>query len=397
MTAIPPLRRRMLARDPDEAHRAATPLELLFDLCFVAAVGQAAAQLHHGISEGHIGPTLLGYVLVFFGIWWAWMNFTWFASAYDTDDVPYRALTLLQMAGVLVLAAGVPAAFQNYDFAIVTLGYVLMRLALITQWLRAAHEHPEGRPCSIRYAVGVGLCQVGWIARLALPHPWSEIGFGVLIVAELAVPVIAERQCPTTWHPQHIAERYGLFTLIVLGELVLGVTAALQDDVADGGWSPGLVEIGGGGLLMVFAMWWIYFKHSATGHLRDSLRTAIAWGYGHYVIFAAVAAVGAGLEVAIDAHAHKAHLSPFGAALAVAIPLVVYLVANGVLQSRMADAGLGAIVVTGVSSLLLLFTARLAETLTLETAVLVMGIVMMLALAAGLTLQHTGRTGEQPA
>ncbi|MCU1652308.1 MAG: low temperature requirement [Pseudonocardia sp.] len=79
------LRRRMSGRDPDELHRASTPLELLFDLCFVVAVSIAAIQLHHGIGEGHAGATVLRYLLVFFAIWWAWVNFTWFASAYDTE------------------------------------------------------------------------------------------------------------------------------------------------------------------------------------------------------------------------------------------------------------------------------------------------------------------------
>src|SRR3954447_460562 len=127
----------MLARATDEDHRVSTPLELLFDLTFVVAVSQAAASLAHGLGEGHTGRALLGYVLVFFAIWWAWMNFTWFASAYDTDDVPYRLLTLLQMAGVLVLAAGIGPASDGYDYRTVTLGYVVMRLAMVAQWLRA--------------------------------------------------------------------------------------------------------------------------------------------------------------------------------------------------------------------------------------------------------------------
>ena len=104
----------MRRRDPDEQHRASTPLELLFDLTFVVAVAQVAAELAHGIADDHARPSsLLSYLMVFFAIWWAWMNFTWFASAYDTDDVPYRLLTLVQMAGVLVFAAGIHAAFDD--------------------------------------------------------------------------------------------------------------------------------------------------------------------------------------------------------------------------------------------------------------------------------------------
>src|SRR5437763_4850513 len=145
--------RRMSGRDPAEAHRASTPLELLFDLTFVVAVARAGIELHHALAQGDVGHALAGYAAVFFGLWWAWVNFTWFASAYDTDDVPYRLLTLLQISGVLVLAAGVPAGFETFNFSIMTYGYVIMRIAMIAQWSRVAVEYPPGRPAAIRYAV----------------------------------------------------------------------------------------------------------------------------------------------------------------------------------------------------------------------------------------------------
>src|SRR5207342_2942999 len=125
-----PLRTPMRGRPIDEQHRVATPLELLFDLTFVVAVAQVAAELAHGIARDEVAHSLVGYLTVFFGIWWAWMNFSWFASAYDTDDVPYRLLTLVQMAGVLILAAGVPAAFNDFDLRASVAGYVLMRVAM---------------------------------------------------------------------------------------------------------------------------------------------------------------------------------------------------------------------------------------------------------------------------
>lgn len=102
------LRRPLRSRDPNESHRVSTPLELLFDLCFVVAVAADAAHLHHSIAAGHAARGVLGYAMVFFGIWWAWMQFTWFASAYDNDDVVYRLLVLCQLAGALVFAAGIP-------------------------------------------------------------------------------------------------------------------------------------------------------------------------------------------------------------------------------------------------------------------------------------------------
>src|SRR4051812_7866226 len=102
---------RMRGRDPGEVHRAATPLELLFDLTFVIAFGVAANELAHLLAEGHVGAGLLGFSFATFAIAWAWGNFSWFASAYDTDDWIFRLATLVQMVGVLIFALGLPDMF----------------------------------------------------------------------------------------------------------------------------------------------------------------------------------------------------------------------------------------------------------------------------------------------
>ena len=105
----------MAGRDPHEQHRVATPLELLFDLTFVIAFGVAAAQFAHLMAEGHVSAGLAGFGFAAFAIWWAWMNFTWFASAYDTDDWIYRVMTMLQMVGVIILALGIPPVFASIE------------------------------------------------------------------------------------------------------------------------------------------------------------------------------------------------------------------------------------------------------------------------------------------
>jgi low temperature requirement protein LtrA len=323
--------RPMVARPTDEEHRSATVLELFFDLCFVVAVAQAASALHDQIAENHVGDGVVGYAMVFFAIWWAWMNFTWFASAYDTDDVPYRLTTLVQIAGALILAAGVPDAMIGGDLTVITLGYVVMRLAMVTQWLRAAGSDPPHRRSSLRFAAGVAAVQVGWVLRLLLPEGPGYAGFLVLAAAELAVPIWAERAAPTSWHPRHIAERYGLFTLIVLGECVLSSTLAIEAALAEDAALADLATTAAGGLLTVFAMWWLYFAKEAH-ELLTSLRAGIVWGYGHYLVFASAAAVGAGLAVNVDAVTHHAAIGPRAAAASFTIPVALFLLAVWALQ-----------------------------------------------------------------
>ena len=176
-----------------------------------------------------------------------------------------------------------------------------MRIALVGQWLRAAVEDPGGRPVALRFAVGITVVQLLWVVRLAIGPPWGYAAIVVLGIAELAIPVWAERSGRhTPWHADHIAERYGLFTIIVLGECVLAATTAVDAAIEAGGVSAALVILAIGGLLLVFGLWWSYFKHRSGIDERLSLRAAIAWGYGHYFVFAAVAAMGAGLQVAAD-------------------------------------------------------------------------------------------------
>ena len=325
----------MVGRDPAEAHRASTPLELLFDLSFVVAISVSAGELHHEVAAGHLHDGLVGYLSTFFAIWWAWMNFTWFASSFDTDDVAYRLLTFVQIFGVLVLAVGIPDAFRG-DFALVTIGYVIMRLAMVTFWLRAARASQARHTAALRYALGIAVVQVFWIARLFVLREYGIWTFLVLVAAEIAIPAFAEPDASeTAWHPEHIAERYSLFTIIVIGESILAATGAIRTAL-DGGFSAELLTIAVGGMVLVFGLWWLYFERSAHEGLEGDIgRGAFLWGYGHYVLFAALAALGAGIAVAAEVPeaGHALAISPVGQALAVGIPAAVALAAMALLQA----------------------------------------------------------------
>ncbi|MGV9311927.1 low temperature requirement protein A [Streptomyces sp. NPDC003691] len=327
----------MKGRDPGEAHRAASSLELLFDLCFVIAVAQAAHGLGDAVAEGHHVAGVLRYAVVFFTIWWAWMNFTWLASAYDPDSVPYRLAVLLQIAGSLVLAAGVPRAFAEDDLLLVTLGYVLLRTTLAGLWLQVARSDAGRRRTALRFASGVTVCQAGWVGLLFLPEEIRLFGVIVMIVAETAVPAWAQAAGMTPWHPGHIAERYGLFLLIVLGESIAAATTAIREAFGQWHGSGALLSLAAGGLLTVFGMWWLYFARAARTLLATTHRAGrrrFTWAYGHYLIFAAAAAEGAGLAAYAHLLTGPGPAPAQAAGAAVTVPLAVFLMTVWVVHVR---------------------------------------------------------------
>lgn len=240
------------------------------------------------------------------------------------------------MAGALVLAAGVPRAFDERDFGIAVIGYVVMRIALVTQWVRAARDDVERRTTAYRYAVGVTACQVGWVAAALVPFDWWLFAFAVLGPIELLVPMWAESATPTSWHAEHIAERYGLFMIVVLGESVLAASFAIQSAAMDGRFTGELVVIAAGGLLILFTIWWMYFDRSAE-HLLTTTRVVFVWGYTHLLVFASVAAVGAGLSLAIERTTGRVELGPVGTGAAIAVPVAVFLLSLWALHVRATD------------------------------------------------------------
>jgi len=315
----------MLPRDPSQPHRAASTLELFFDLVFVVAVSIASAQLHHALSHGDFVHGITSYAMVFFALWWAWMNFTWFATSFDTDDWLYRVTTIVQMGGVLVFAAGIPAAFEHGDFTVVVLGYIVMRVAMIAQWLRASRSAGQLRSAARRYALGIAAVQVLWVVFLLIPSgPAQLIAFVVFALIEVSVPVFAEHRTQTPWHPHHITERYGLFTLIVLGESLLASANAIIDASHELESFVPLISISVLTLAVTASLWWIYFwppHHRAITTFARSLR----YGYTHYVVFAAAAAFSAGIEVELDVLTGESHLSNAVASYTVTIPIAIFL------------------------------------------------------------------------
>jgi low temperature requirement protein LtrA len=382
----------MSARDSSEAHRTSSPLELLFDLTFVVAVAQVADELAKEIEAGHAAQGIIPFVMVFFAIWWAWLNFTWFASAYDSDDVPYRVLVLLQMGGALVLAAGVPAAFEHQNFFGITLGYFIMRIGLVAQWTRAAIENPDGRATAVRYAVGVTVVQIGWLARLLLPTDGADqwwtvyLAFVLLVALEFVVPYWAERPGMTTWHPHHIAERYGLFAIILLGETIAVLAIGDSQVVSAGDRVGPLIAAGISALVLVFGLWWLYFLQPAGDGLAAHREGAFLWGYGHCLVFAGLGALGAGIQVVVKFAGGHSTVAPMTVAWSVAIPVAVYLVSLVVAHLRILPGILIHVWIVGPTALVVLLLPLLIDSIGLIVVFALTAAVVAAAVAATLAL-----------
>jgi low temperature requirement protein LtrA len=395
---------RMSSRDPHEEHRASTPLELFFDLTFVVAVAQAGSSFQRGLVGGRAGQVLVGYPLVFFAIWWGWMNFSWFSSAYDTDDVPYRVAVLVQMAGVLVVAVGIPRAEASRDFAVIVVGYVIMRMAMVGLWLRAAASQLAGRWTALRYAAGITAVQAGWVGWFFLvPRGAAVWVFLVLVAAEMSVPVFAEAAGRTQWHPGHMAERYRLFTIIVLGEAIsagtLGVNAAIADKTSFSDLATVII----GGLLTVFSMWWIYFdmpSEEIVAAVRraftNRLNGAFVWGYGHYLVFASVAATGAGLAVATDQLSHHSDLTQLEAAFCLTIPVSLYLLVTWVLHAPYKPPGILRSLGAPVTTVLVLATSATSQPVLATGLLLTVLLALTLVFGAGRPGAAAGDAVEKP-
>ncbi|MGB6231773.1 MAG: low temperature requirement protein A, partial [Litorimonas sp.] len=220
-----------------------------------------------------------------------------------------------------------------------------------------AKADPDRRATATRYAAGIALAQLFWVSLLFLPPLGltaflALFGLGVLI--ELAVPAIAERKANTPWHRHHIIERYGLLTIIVLGEVLLATFMALKGAFTSGvDWA--LIEIAVASLVVMAAMWWLYFCDE--DHLDGTeLGNALTWGYGHFVVFGAAAAVGAGFAVMVDVAADHAEIGRDVALASVGIPLALYIAALWLIRDRRILNGVAGMVLLPFSVLVLAAT-----------------------------------------
>jgi low temperature requirement protein LtrA len=286
-------------REFDVGERRATWLELFFDLCFVAAVAALSARLLHDHSVGGV----LAFLGLFVAVWWAWMAFTWFATAWDNDDVAFRLFMLGAMLLVIVLAAAIPGIgdASSGREAVFASAYAGMQFLLAVMFLRVLPHAADARGFVQRYLIGDLIGGVIFVGSLGVDPPLRYWLWAAGVAVLMTMPVVAVRAYTgQPFDSRHIPERYGLFTIIVLGESVVAVAAGLGEvrlNVA--ATTTAVVGFG-----IASALWWSYFETVSSSALdRGRLLASFLWGYGHYFVFAGIAVTAVGVELAITSAA----------------------------------------------------------------------------------------------
>ena len=286
-------------REFDVGERRATWLELFFDLCFVATVASLSTrlQLDHSI------PGTLSFVGLFVAVWWAWMAFTWFATAWDNDDVAFRLFMLGAMLLVIVLAATLPDVGhgETGKEAVFAAAYAGMQFLLAVMFLRVLPHAGDARRFVQRYLVGDLLGGVVFVGSIAVDPPLRYWLWAVGVVILMTMPVLAvQAYSGQPFDSRHIPERYGLFAIIVLGESVVAVAAGLGEVRLN----EAATETAVLGFAIAAALWWSYFETVSSSALdRDRLLASFLWGYGHFFVYAGIAVTAVGVELAIEAAA----------------------------------------------------------------------------------------------
>lgn len=297
------LRPPVLRNAKDTGERHATWMELFYDLVFVAAVSQIGRMLHH-----HTGPaSVLATAALFVPIWWCWIGTTFYSDRFDTDDLSDRLLVLAQMVAAVTMAIHVHSALDSGGRAF-ALAYASGRSFLVIQYILAARHVPDARGLARRFAGGFALAAGIWAASALVQPPLRFWLWGLALMVDIGIPLTSGRlHADVPASRTHLPERFGLFTLIVLGESIVGVVSAL----ATGAPSVAAVRTGVMGMLMAFALWWIYFENldgAAVHSVREEGRTARyhLWLYAHVPLAAGLTATAAGIRLAVTTRAGAA-------------------------------------------------------------------------------------------
>ena len=288
-------------RTLDVGERHASWLELFFDLVFVLAVAQVARIL---VEHSDLGG-FVRYVALFLPVWWSWVGFTFYADRFESDEATYRILMFAGMLTVIGFAIALGDAFTPAGDIAVVVCYVLMRAVLSVLYLRVAYYIPLARGFAFQYPIGLGLSSTVFLISLFFDGSLRYAMWAAAFAIELLTPLLNLRAARTLpIDRSHIPERFGLFTIIVLGESVVATGMGL----AGVAWDFATVATACLGFAMAAATWWINFDFVEESALvSGSLLRRFSYIYGHFFIVTSIVATGVGVEHAIK-EANEPHL-----------------------------------------------------------------------------------------
>jgi low temperature requirement protein LtrA len=290
-----PPRLRTVGAEDEERH--ATWLELFFDLVFVICI----AEVVHTLEDDRTLGGFLGTAGLFVPIWWAWVGYTVYADRFDTDDLLHRVLVLAGMLAVIAMALSVHDALHGGS-ARFALTYVAVRTVVLLLNARARRHAAPARPLLNLYLAAFTASAALWLVSVLVPEPYRYLLWAVGTTIELSAPWLGRRQiAQAPIHASHMTERYGLFTLIVLGESVISVAQG----AAGVDWEPGTLAVALTGFLVVACLWWIYFEY-ISGLANRSVLQGLCFNYAHLPLLAGLVSVALGIELAVvESAAHE--------------------------------------------------------------------------------------------
>lgn len=349
-----------------EDRRHATWLELFFDLVFVVAVARLAALLHHD----HDVTGVLTFVGLFVPVWWAWISFSYYADLFDEDRTLDRLAQLLAMLGAAVVAVSLGHGVAD-DGDLYAGAFGAMFLLLTGLYAHAGRAVPEARQLCRWYVAGSATGATLWLASLAVPTPGRYWLWGVAVVANalLSGPIAYARVTSPPRQVSHMPERFGLFTLVVLGESVLAVVNGIEATE----WRAASVVTAVAGFVIAASIWWVYFGafhedaiDRALAEGRHAQIRSFLYGYGHLAVYAAIAATGVGVQMAIEAAAHDGEPVVLLAVALTGVVVGITLMASGIgsLGPSWVQAAKAAAVVVGILGALLLDDVAVATAVT---------------------------------
>jgi low temperature requirement protein LtrA len=276
------------------------PLELFYDLAVVVLVAQAARHLALHLTWGGLGE----FAAVFTLVWIAWANGSLHHELHGRDDARARSTFLVQILVLVAMGAFIPQADGARGAAFAVAAAVLFAVLALLWLLASRGDRPEYRRPSRLFVTGTAACAVVLAGTALLPAgarvpAWGLLdaaylaGFAVVIIT--AIPAQAAALTVT----DALIERFGLITIIVLGETLTGVVTGLAGEPVSGL----TLAVGLTAVVVGFGAWWTYFDFAGHRHPRPKQTATVQWMLGHLPLTAAIAAMGAAM-VSLVHHAH---------------------------------------------------------------------------------------------